>query len=326
MKKYIKKVILIVFSYLPSELKIFNYRCLGAKIGKNVELGVGSIIIPFDNDFNKIHIEDEVIIGDNVRILTKNLLLGKNSQIKDNTKIWGQSNFIIGKNVYIGDECHFDLRRDIVLEDAVVIANGSWFFTHSVFQSVLDGFPVKFGSITIGERTFIGANTFILPGITIGGDSIVGARAVVSKNIDRGLVVVGNPAREIAKSSQKMKTLSWKEKNLIMLNIIHDFTQVYDKEVQNVFENQSCSVIKINNLHLVYTFWIKNTSFIEIVSEKYRRPLTLLSFDISDQVKELCKIKDIFWLDLKTGSGSLHSNTDNKKFERFLTNYGIEIR
>jgi acetyltransferase-like isoleucine patch superfamily enzyme len=324
--KYAKKIVLTGFSYLPSELKIFSYRCMGAKIGKNVELGIGSIIIPFDYDFKKIHIENGVIIEEGVQISTKNLFLGENSQIKDNTKIRGQSDFTVGKRVYIGHECYFDLRKDISLEDTVTIAAGSWFYTHSVFQSVLDGFPVKFGPITIGERTFVGANAFILPGITIGRNTIVGARTVVSKNIDRDSVVVGNPAREIAKSSQKMKTLSEEEKNSIVLNIIHDFTQVYDKEVQKVLEREHCCVIKINNLHLVYTFRIENTSFIDIVSEKYRRPLTLISFDIPDHVKELCEIKDIFWLDLKTSSRSPHSNTNNQNFERFLTNYGIEIR
>ena len=290
-----------------------------------MELGIGSFLIPFDYDFKKIHIEDGVIIEDGVQILTKNLILGQNSQIKDNTKIWGQSDFTVGKSAYIGYECYFDLRRNISLEDSVVIADGSRFYTHSVFQSVLDGFPVKFGPITIGERTFIGAKTLILPGITVGRDSIVGAGTVVSKKIDRDSVIVGSPVREIAKSSQKIKTLSGEEKNSIMLNIIHDFTYVYDKEVRKVLEKERCCVIKINTSFLVYIFSIENKSFIDRVSEKYRRPLTILSFDIPDHIKELCESKDIFWLDLKTNSRCLHSNKDDQKFERFLTNYGIEI-
>jgi len=142
--EYLKKVMLAGFSYLPSELKIFIYRCVGAKIGKNIELGFGSFILPFDFDFKKINIGNDVIIEDGVHILSKNVFLGNGTQIKNNTKISGQSDFNAGKNVYVDQECHFDLRRDISLGDEVVISGGCWFYTHMVFHSVLEGAPFDF--------------------------------------------------------------------------------------------------------------------------------------------------------------------------------------
>ena len=47
----------------------------------------------------------------------------------------------------------------------------------------------------IGNRVWIGAGTIILPGVTIGDDSVIGAGSVVTKNIPSGVVAVGNPCR-----------------------------------------------------------------------------------------------------------------------------------
>jgi len=323
--KYLKKVGLAGFSYLPSELKIFIYRGMGAKIGKSVELGLGSYIIPFDNNFKKIQIEDGVIIEDGVHILSRNLLLGKDSQIKDNTNIWGQSDFFIGKGVYIDKECHFDLRRNITLGNEVVISGGSWLYTHMIFHSVLKGSPSKFGPITIEERTYLGANAFVLPDITIGHDAIIGARAVVTKNVKPDSVMVGNPAREIAHTSQKVKKLTREDKNIIVKNILNDFVMIYDENICTIENKENCCIIKVDNLHVFYLSTIENFSLVERILRKYNKPLTLVSFEIPDAIKEMCSNNDVMWIDLETGTKSLKTNKTNRILEKFFGNYGIKI-
>ncbi len=56
--------------------------------------------------------------------------------------------------------------------------------------------------VVIGENVWIGFEAVILPGVTIGNDSIVGARSVVATNVPPGVVVAGNPAR-VVKSLRK---------------------------------------------------------------------------------------------------------------------------
>ena len=63
--------------------------------------------------------------------------------------------------------------------------------------------PLQVRKITIGENAFIGARAFIMPGIVVGKKSIVGACSVVTRNVPDGVVVAGNPAREISKSPIK---------------------------------------------------------------------------------------------------------------------------
>lgn len=52
--------------------------------------------------------------------------------------------------------------------------------------------PVK-----IGRNVWIGAGALILPGVTIGDDAIVGAGSVVTRDVEAGATVVGNPARRV---------------------------------------------------------------------------------------------------------------------------------
>jgi putative colanic acid biosynthesis acetyltransferase WcaF len=56
-------------------------------------------------------------------------------------------------------------------------------------------FPLLTAKITIGQGAFIGARAFVMPGITIGARSLVGAGSVVTKNIPNDSVAAGNPCR-----------------------------------------------------------------------------------------------------------------------------------
>ncbi|OCS29366.1 hypothetical protein CFVLMG6570_09655 [Campylobacter fetus subsp. venerealis LMG 6570 = CCUG 33900] len=67
---------------------------------------------------------------------------------------------------------------------------------------------IKKSTITIGDDTWIGANTTILPGVKIGKFCIIGAGSIVTKDVDDFSIAVGVPAKVIRKlkltSSNKM--------------------------------------------------------------------------------------------------------------------------
>ena len=51
--------------------------------------------------------------------------------------------------------------------------------------------------ITIKANAFVGVRAMILPGITVGENAVVGAHALVSKDVKKNVIVAGNPAQEI---------------------------------------------------------------------------------------------------------------------------------
>jgi acetyltransferase-like isoleucine patch superfamily enzyme len=56
------------------------------------------------------------------------------------------------------------------------------------------GIPKKRG-IKIGDDVWLGASSVVLPGITIGNGAVIGAGAVVTKDVPENAIMVGNPAR-----------------------------------------------------------------------------------------------------------------------------------
>lgn len=65
------------------------------------------------------------------------------------------------------------------------------------------GFRLMTGPVVIGENAWVAAEAYIGPGVTVGAGAVAGARAVVVRDVPPGAVVVGNPARVVARENGK---------------------------------------------------------------------------------------------------------------------------
>ncbi len=87
----------------------------------------------------------------------------------------------------------------ISIGDNVTIAPGVKFITHdNSISKILPEFTDGFCRINIGNNCFIGANSIILPGVTLGDTCIVAAGSVVTKSFMGGEIIAGNPAKQIS--------------------------------------------------------------------------------------------------------------------------------
>lgn len=68
--------------------------------------------------------------------------------------------------------------------------------------------------IHIKDNVWIGANTVVLPGVTIGENSVIGAGSVVTKNIPANVVAVGNPCRVLREINEHDRTFYNQEKRI----------------------------------------------------------------------------------------------------------------
>lgn len=84
----------------------------------------------------------------------------------------------------------------IILETGAIVSQGAHLCAAS-HDFRRKGFPLVTGPIAIGESAWVAAEAFIGPGVVVGRLAVVGARAVVTKDVAPGRVVAGNPARGI---------------------------------------------------------------------------------------------------------------------------------
>ncbi|MDC9511493.1 acyltransferase [Pseudoalteromonas sp. Angola-4] len=120
----------------------------------------------------------------------------------------GRDQLALYKGVKLGTGCRIyitDWGSEpflISIGDNVTITSGVKFLTHDGATCLVKNSSgvryQKYLPIQIGDNVFIGVNTIIMPGVTIGNNVIVAAGSVVSKSVEAGSVVGGVPARNIS--------------------------------------------------------------------------------------------------------------------------------
>lgn len=111
----------------------------------------------------------------------------------------------VGKNVFIGPDVYFDVEfaKHITIESDVFIAPHSTIFAH---RRMIDDYhvgdkyskyPHKPLPVLIKRGAAVGINALIIPGVTIGEGSVIGAGSVVTKDVPDWCVVAGSPSRVI---------------------------------------------------------------------------------------------------------------------------------
>jgi putative colanic acid biosynthesis acetyltransferase WcaF len=134
--------------------------------------------------------------------LRRSLLRAFGAKIADrviiypNAKIFHPWLFEIGYNSALAEGVVIYNLGPVTIGAHTVISQGSYVCagTHDFTRPDL---PLLRPPITIGAGVWIAAQAFIGPDVTVGDNSIVGARAVVTKDVPPGMIVAGNPARVI---------------------------------------------------------------------------------------------------------------------------------
>ena len=127
------------------------------------------------------------------------------------------SNTFINYGATIADPTHVRIGSNVVLSDCTI-------FGHDGSAQVLAtayGIPLDaVGKVDIKDNVFVGWGAVIMPGVTIGPNAVVGAGAVVTKDVAPGTVVGGVPARVIGTVDALVLKMQARTKNLPWADLI----------------------------------------------------------------------------------------------------------
>jgi UDP-3-O-[3-hydroxymyristoyl] glucosamine N-acyltransferase len=212
----------------------YNGRTRGSFRGGNVRIGGGTIIKPLVFIENNVKIGSNCIIGSGVKIL-KNVVIGNNVVIKANAVI-GDSGFGVetdkdGKTYKIPHIGGVIIENFVEIGALSTVCSGTIEPTRigkytkiddhvhighnvQIKESVLITACAEISRSTIKKGTWIGPNSSVIQGVTLGENSFIGIGSVVTKSVGDNETVAGNPAQEIEefkKMRRKLKEISNEE-------------------------------------------------------------------------------------------------------------------
>ncbi|NQX66766.1 acyltransferase [Paenibacillus alba] len=141
----------------------------------------------------------------------------------------------IGENCSIQPGVVFDYTHCwlIKIGNNVTIAPQAYLLAHDASTKNLINMT-KIGAITIEDGVFIGARALIMPGVTIGSNSIIGAGSVVTKSIPAGSIAVGNPAKVVSSVEAYLE----KSRSLLKMSKNYDVTYTHMGNITALNKNK----------------------------------------------------------------------------------------
>ena len=139
---------------------------------KTNNIGIGTRIWQFCVVFEKATIGNNCNVNANV-LIENDVVIGDNCTIKSGVQIW--DGITLGDNVFIGPNVTFT--NDIRPRSKV--------------------YPPNFLRTKVHDYVSIGANATILPGVTLDEYALIGAGAVITKDVPSRALMIGNPAKNV---------------------------------------------------------------------------------------------------------------------------------
>ena len=120
--------------------------------------------------------------------------VGKGVQVMPSVRIWAPWNLLLGDYATLSHGVDAYCVDTISIGAHATVSQRAFLCT-ATHDSDHPNMPLVTKPIQIGDGAWVAAEAFVHPGITIGVDAVVGARAVVTRDVPARMVVAGNPAR-----------------------------------------------------------------------------------------------------------------------------------
>ncbi len=234
---------IMTIGILPSPLKKLWYRLKGYKIGKGVSFGPGSVVeisgaceIGDHTRFSAgaVVVGETACFGKRVQVRTTAIVLVPHIEMGDDVIVsesaviraqqpFPDSRIILGDRSHIFPYTLMDPSRPLTIGEETAVGFDSYIFTHGAYKDKLAGYPVVYGEVTIGKAVWLPCNIFIMPGVELGDDVVVGSGSVVTKSFPAGSFILGEPAKLLKTREEFITHHTDDDRMDILRNILEEF-------------------------------------------------------------------------------------------------------
>jgi acetyltransferase-like isoleucine patch superfamily enzyme len=213
------------FRVLTADDKAAALRDAGARIGDDVDLGEGSLVVA-----PRIVISDGVRLGPRATVVCEEVFaIGELSQFGPDLElrcrraflgagIWAGrairfgggghrdpwATLVVGDLAFVGDEAFVNVCRPVLIGREVFLTMRSLIVTHNIGHSVLEGFENRFAPVVLEDRSQVGLGAVLYAGSRIGAEAIVASNSYVVGDIAAGTFAIGVPAKATGSSFHKL--------------------------------------------------------------------------------------------------------------------------
>lgn len=231
-------------------------------LGKSVNIKSNNAI----NVKDKLRIGGYSTINERCEISGRDIKIGQELWMLPYAKIGGGSAFEVHSRLCIGDYCHVGMycfintARPVYIGDEVGLGTRTALYTHGAYSSALQGFPVAFGEIHIGDYTWI-PGAIVNPGVEIGKNCVIGVNSLVTKDIPDGSFAGGSPAKIIKKNVFPRK-ISPQERVDFFHSFLQTFAEIYSDKHQVKYSGSSETIkVRIDKATVLFTEHLDERDF-----------------------------------------------------------------
>jgi len=220
---FLHTVIFALLFIVPPAFKpvILRIAC-GAQIGRGVSIGWFSTVMGRHisiGDYSAIRPLTVINCGGDLRI-------GRYSIISSFTLVYGAAGIWIGDHCYIGPQSIINTEEEVRMGNWSALGARCMVYTHGSFLPYTEGYWVRFAPVVIGNRVWCAAGVFLHPGTTIGDNSFVNSRSVVSGEIPPDSIVEGHPAQVVNTMSRMQRTITPRRLDAIAAQMLRHFLTI----------------------------------------------------------------------------------------------------
>jgi acetyltransferase-like isoleucine patch superfamily enzyme len=342
---------IVLFGFLPGPVKKFFYRLKGYKIGKNVKLGLGSVVSGEEVTLGDhsclgfltiirgktIRIGSHVSIGAMTIIDTPHLEIGSGTKINEQVFVGGlqtpDSRLVLGRNCQIMQMSFINPARSITIGDDTGIGGDSLIFGHTSWLSRFEGYPVEFEPIEIGNSVSLAWRVFVLPGTRIGDGAVIGANSLVHRTVPPRCLAVGFPARVVSKAPDFPQEVNGEQKVEILKHIVTEMVDFWVKsglecrsqedriEVTQTKKGWGGSSRKAWRLQVQY----EPLKGEEVFPGAADLDVLLSLQEVPPDLRRSCEQRRIMWIDIEKKEQPNYWNDLGEEVAQYLKRYGVRL-